>query len=444
MVMKKILYFFVYLWSLYLIPSDESINFELPAFEEESIRVDMSSSTTTWTKPLIIDANNHDFDNVDTVRLTENIIYKPNPNYVYPQIYTYYPAAIIIAKDNVTIDLAGFNMSLQQTTNANFMINNPIYAIAVYKGVKNVKIISSSPHNRKASISGFSGYAIYINGFNESYNNYDMYSLLVKNIIIDNLLITQNINGIYIANALQATITNTDIIYNYSPRVLYGINYQTVLNGLIDNCRINQNYSYTDVYGISLQDTICVDIKNCQTNINRSLKNGNAFGMSITATSPTTSYTNNIYNCISNRNLCSYVSDKMSAGYYIGNQSHHNQIKESTAYFSSHTQLFPGAIAPITPPEGNGILLDSTNFNYLSNNTVGFHDTYGIADRAAVSSSFFTSNMAILNVGGNYEIRVPTGSGSIRLPTYVLYSYDVTAFTGSDAQLQNLEVVIPS
>lgn len=398
--------------------------------------------SSIWAQPLIIDNNNPEFNNKSVFKFEDNILYKPSAQYTYPIAYNSYPAAIIIAKDNVTIDLAGFSLSLDPSSASNFLTNNPIYGISVVPGVKNVKIISSSSLEQKGSIFGFSGFAIYIYGMTQSYNTYDVYSNMVKNIVINNLLITQNINGIYILNSLEASISNTNIIYNYSPRPLFGIYYSNVLNGHITSCRINQNFTFSDVCGIALQDTINITVQNCETNANRSVKNGNATGILITGSSSSSSSANELLNCHATRNLCAYLTGKKSIGFSINNGSFHNVIENCRAALCSHSPSYAGTPAPTIPPQGIGFQLNGANSNQVFNNQAAYNDTYGFADSLLPSTSFWTKNMAILNILANYHVTLPSGSGTEPLPTLVLYLNDLDGFTGAGPQLVNIEVKV--
>ncbi len=38
----------------------------------------------TWLKPIIIDKNNHDYDDLSTIKLEGNVVYKPGLKYPYP------------------------------------------------------------------------------------------------------------------------------------------------------------------------------------------------------------------------------------------------------------------------------------------------------------------------------------------------------------------------
>ncbi len=402
--------------------------------------------TITLTKPIIIDSNNPDFDGVSKFTFPCNIIYKPDPNYSNPFIYNNYTGAFIVNKDNITIDFNGYNLSFQAPATSNFMINNPTYGIAIYQGVKNLRIISSSPNGsnqitHKGSITNFTGYAIFGSGSTQSYNSYDVYSLRIKNLFIDNLLITQNKNGIYLENALNPSITNTNIIYNYSPQILYGIYFDNILGGLIDTCDIQQNWSYIDIYGMFLQDTTNLIVQNCQTGANRSLRNGNATGILLTASTASASSSDNlISNCTANRNLCANVEGKSSIGFFVNNLSRHNTIENCTSLNSGHTDT-AGVIPPIVPVDAVGFKFDSSNLNTINNNTSGFHLGYGFHDTAGLSTSFYTSNTAMY-CGINYQVNVPDKITGVPVPLAVtdLYSNDTSAATGSGPIYANYSV----
>lgn len=406
------------------------------------------NKSITITKPIIIDSNNREFDGVNTFTFPCNIIYKPDPNYSTPFMYNNYTGAFIINKDNITIDFNGYNLSFDAPGTSNFMINNPTYGISIYQGVKNLRIISSSPNGanhltHKGSITNFTGYAIFGSGSAQSYNSYDVYSLRIKNLYIDNLLITQNKNGIYLENALNPTITNTNITYNYSPQIVYGIYFDNILDGLIDSCNMNQNWSYIDVYGMFLQDTTNLMVQNCQAGSNRSLKNGNATGILLTAgTASTGSFDNIINNCTANRNLCANVSGRSSTGFHVNNLSRHNKLRECTSFHSGYTDT-PGITPQTTSPESIGFKFDSSNLNIISSCISGYQNTYGFLDTAGLSTSLYLKNTAIY-CGTNYEVRVPNRTTGQAEPLAVvrLYCNDTLESTGGGPDLVNYEMLL--
>lgn len=418
-----------------ILPDDDIENF---------IRAESSDNKneSVWTEPLIIDKNNNKFDNTSVIKLKENVIYKPSQKYIYPSAYYDYPAAIIIAKDNTTVDLAGFNLSLDPSSRPNFMINQPIYGIAIVPGIKNIKIISTSTTNQKGSISGFSGFAIYIYGVNQSLYSFDPYLNMIKNIIIDNLLITHNDNGIHAINTLDLTITNTNIIYNFSLRTLYGIYCLNVLNGLIDTCKINQNFSHFNIYGIYLEDTIDFTVQNNQINTNRSIKSGNAVGINLTSSSSaTSSYANHLLHCKSDHNLCSFVTGKKSIGFNIENQSNHNIIENCSSIKNSHSPIYSGSQTPSISPQGIGFqFAETSNSNKVHNNQSGYHDAYGFYDKSSNSTSFYTNNIAMFNQTANYSVTIQNESNTEPLSTIILYQDDLSSFNYTTPTLSNIEI----
>jgi len=410
----------------------------------DTTRADTQNTNPIWTQPLIIDKDNHQFDGTNIMKFQENIVYKPSKGYTYPSTYHDYPAAIIIAKDNITIDLSGFTLSLDPSVRPNFMINNPTYGISIAPGIKNVKIISTSTTsitNQKGCITGFAGFAIYIYGVSQSFYSFDAYSNMVKSVIIDNLLITQNSNGIYATNALDITITNTNIIYNFSSRILYGIYFINVIDGVINSCKTNQNFSHSDVYGIYLEDTTGTTVENSQMNSNRSIKSGNSTGINLTSSTATSSYANQIVNCKANQNLCSFVTGKKSIGFNIENQSSHNIIKNCSSFKNSHSPIYSGSQTPSVSPEGIGFqLASSSDSNEIHDNQSNYHDSYGFYDASSSSTSFYTSNTAAFNPTENYSVTIPTQSGTKALPTIILYPDNISALDTSTPSFENVEI----
>lgn len=402
---------------------------------EKIIRADLST-TTIWTEPQIINDKNP----IDIIRFTNNVVYHPGKMYFYPSYYQSYAAAIIIDRDNVTIDLAGFNLSLDGRSASSFLTNNPTFGIAITAGTKNVRIISSGSTNCKGSISGFTGYAIYALGSTQIMNSYDIYQNYIQNIQINNLLLTSNASGIYLSDVLQATISNTDAVYNFSSRPSYGIYCTNVLQSSIQNSNFNQNWSWATIIGMYLEDTINCSITKCQASYNRSLKHGDAIGMQLTGTSPSSSLVNTISECIANSNLSSYTSGAQSIGYYINRGSHTNIISNSQTFYNSHGPSF-GSIPPLITPKGYGIKLEQSNNNQIIKNQSGYHSHYGFLDISLLSSSFFTSNVSIFNATANYVIDIANGTGSEPLPVLTIYQNDLSVYNYTTPLYENLSIL---
>ncbi|MBP6870221.1 hypothetical protein KBC04_05035 [Candidatus Babeliales bacterium] len=393
--------------------------------EQETTRVENQTKTIkTWTEPLIINAKNY----ISRLTFTENISYNPGKYYNYPSYYQNYPAAIIIDADNVVIDLAGFNLSLNPSSAISFLVNNPTFGIAITAGTKNVKIISSSATNSKGSITDFTGYAIYMLGSTYTNNSYDIYQNYIKNIVIDNLSISYNTGGIYLSYGILAAVTNSEVVYNFSSRPVYGISFSNVFESCIKNSKIDENYSWSDIAGIYLEDTIDMTVDSCQISHQESIKKGDAIGIQITATSPLKSYMNTISKCIANTNLSSYTAGKESIGFSITGGSHTNIISECETFYNSHGPAF-NTLPPVVDPKGYGIKLGRTFNNQITKNKMGYHSDYGIFDIATISSSFYSNNIAMFNPAGNYSVTIPTGSGSEPLPVVLIYQNTLDTFT---------------
>jgi len=411
-----------------------------------------------WNAPLIIDHKNVFFNTQSTIKFEENIVYNPGQNYAYPDEYSDYPAAIIIAKDNITIDLNGFNLSFTPRSSAPLLLNKPTYGIAIVKGVKNIKIISSSAFDKPGSISGFSGFAIYGSG-NEISQNYSMFSGMIHNIVIENILMYSNLGGIYLENAVQILCNLISVSYSFGARDIEGIYLKNVFNGIITNCKINQNYSYRSITGIRLIDTISIVVIDSAIDNNSSLENGNAIGILIDATSNSTSHNNRISNCNLIANLCSFTTDKEAVGILLRNESYGNEIANCTISWHDHGPSFGGAPAPSVDPISYGIKINNSSNNDILKNHVGYNGNFGIYDSTtnptsyspitpstptSISTSLFTNNNCLFQ-STNYWITVPNlfpapESPGIALPTTILYPGDLTAYSGGGAILQNLDI----
>jgi len=110
---------------------------------------------------------------------------------------------------------------------------------------------------------------------------------MIKNIPINNLLLTQNALGISITHAARITIGYTHIIYNFNLQTFYGILLSNSIDGSINSCKINLNSSPNDIFGIYLSDTMGIFIQDTQANFNKSTLLGSSVGITITGTHAT-------------------------------------------------------------------------------------------------------------------------------------------------------------
>lgn len=403
----------------------------------------LTPKSVIWNSPLIIDNNNHFFDTQSTLVLQENIVFNPGANYTFPTDFVNYPAAIIINKSNITIDLNGFNLSLDAKSASNFLVNQPIHGISIMPGVQNVKIISSTQNIQTGSISNFSGYAVYANGFSTQFSAalatsvYNIHQYLIQNILIENLLMYGNLGGISMTNVLQAFINFVAVSYSTGNQDVFGINCNKVLNLAITNCKINQNYSNSNVIGISLVNTISTTVTNVLVDNNRSLYN-NSTGILISSTTGLLSRDNKIDNCNITGNICGFVAGNQSIGIHLTGGSFSNLIQSCNIASNAFGSAL---IPPLTNPFTYGIKIETSLENIIGNNDVAFHTTCGIIDTATLSTSLFTRNICTFNTL-NYSAQVIDGVtiGGIPLPTTIVYPGNMTAYTGGGPVWQNIDV----
>lgn len=402
----------------------------------------LTPKSVVWNSPLIINESNHFFDTQSVVKLQENVVFNPGSTYTFPTDYVNYPAAIIIGKSNITIDLNGFNLSLDPKSASNFAINRPIHGISIMPGVQNIKIISSTKEGQTGTISNFSGYGIYGNGFSTQFNaataqtTYNIHESLIQNIFIENLLIYGNLGGISLTNVLQTIINFVAVSYSSGNQDVYGIVFNKVFNGAIFNSKINQNYSNQNVYGIAFIDTIGTNITNSLVDNNRSIFQ-NVTGILIKSSSLSLSRNNKIERCSIIGNTCANITGMQVIGVNII-----GTVNNSIEHCTIATNFYgPSLNPPLIPADTYGIKLDGTFQNSITDNTVAYHGTCGIIDTATLSTSLFTRNIAVMNEI-NYSAQVPDGItvGGVPLPTTIVYPGNMTAYTGGGPVWQNIDV----
>jgi hypothetical protein len=391
-----------------------------------------------WDKPLHITTTDSQFDGVNIIRLQENIVYKPEAADV-AGAGPY--AAIIIEKDNMTIDLFGFSLILDDINTGNYDEDDcpngslsgvtTIHGIYIKPGVKNTRIISSLGQQVKGSIRDFNGYAIFAEGGNTITTD-------IEQLRIDNIAAANNFGGFSVSYAKEVIISNSETNSNCSINTVYGMSYANVTDLDVYDCKSNSNVSADDVFGIYLKDTVGAKIRNCHANHNESINTGSAYGFTITATSTSTTHSNSIKECIANENICAYADSQESIGFYLTGGSYNNIIENCTSL--SNTQ---GAVSgsPATVPKGYGIKIDNSNYNEIHSNKIGTQLTYGIYDSAAgTSTTLLTRNIAFYNPT-NYSISYKTSTGEVtELHTVILYPSDLSGINTATLQLQNFEI----
>jgi len=394
-----------------------------------------ASTGTNWEEPLIIDESSA-FKNIGTIRFKEDIIFKPSAN------STGVVAAIVVNKDNMTIDLYGYTLQFDSSEIGGLNTTQQIHGIYINPGVKNTKIVSSKSQDSVGAISRFTGYAIYASGNStETNNNYDFFTNKIKQISIENILIAGNLNGIYLRRVEEATIHNSKIINNISYNTLYGINILNSQDIKITDCKVNQNISHASLTGIYIKDSIGVSVSNTQASYNKSLMTGNVAGITITASSASSCHSNSIFNCQANSNLCAYVNDTQSIGFHLKNQTFNNVIEKCIADGNSYGDYPQNNQTPTTPPLGYGIKLENSNSNQITDNILKSNLSYGFYDNLTGSTSFYTKNKSLYHPVANYDVFYITGTDATQpLEVITIYPGDLSTVAENLSPYSNIEV----
>lgn len=395
-----------------------------------------------WDQPLYITSSDTQFDGVNIIRLQENIIYKP----AEADVSGSGPyGAIIIEKDNMVIDLFGFSLILDDSNIGNFDEDacpvcsgdlsdvKTVHGIYIKPGIKNTRIISSMGQHAKGSIRDFTGFAIYAQGASGAANN-------IEQLMIDNISVADNFSGISVEYAANVSVTNSDAISNCCLNAVYGMSFTNVTDLFVASCKSNSNASCDDVYGIFIKDTIGALVQNCEASYNESAEDGSAYGITITASSSTSTHSNKLENCTANENLCAYAHATQSIGIYLTGSSYNNIVQDCTSLSNTHGAIPDPDPNPTTPPKGYGIKLENSNFNELHGNKIGTHLTYGIYDSLTASTSIFTKNVSFYSPT-NYSVNFQSASGTTDpLNVVTLFPGDLSAMNTATSQLQNVEI----
>ncbi len=400
----------------------------------------------TWTQPLTIDGSSPVFDNVGIVRFKENIIFKPTDGS--------YSAAIIIDRNDVTIDLYGFNLELDSSEINGLLSNEVIHGIYIKPGVKNVKILSSASQDRQGSISRFTGYGIYAEGGSTpTMNDIQIYSNQIKDIEIHNITISECFNGIYLKQVAYGILDRINIVHNTSlVDTLYGLYCSSCSNLEIKHCKINENYSNYNIYGIYLENTLGCTIKHTETNFNKSVHNefvsqsphiGSVTGITLTGTSDINSHSNVIFNCQANDNTCGAVSGAEIIGFHLSDNTFNNVIEQSQAHYNHHNKNVDDLDSLDEFPTGYGFKIENSHHNQIVNNQAHSNLNYGFYDNSDASTSIYTGNKSFYNPI-NYDITFKTNSSETQpLSRLTIYPSDLSAALNTISPLVNIEMQAP-
>jgi hypothetical protein len=399
-----------------------------------------------WTQPLVIDGTSPMFDNVGIVRFKENIVFKPTDGS--------YSAAIIIDRNDVTIDLYGFNLELDSSEIDGLLSNHVIHGIFIKPGVKNIKILSSASQDRQGSISRFTGYGIYAEGgTNPTMNAIQIYNNQIKDLEFHNITISECFNGIYLKQVAYGILDRINIIHNTSLiNTLYGIYCLSCSNLEIKHCRVNENYSNYNVYGIYLKNTIGCTIKHTEANFNKSVHNefitqsphvGSISGMTIIGTSTINSHSNIIFNCQANDNICGTVSEAEIIGFHLAENTFNNVIEQSQASYNHHNKNTEDLTDLEILPIGYGFKIENSHHNQIISNQANSNLNYGFYDDADASTTIYTGNKSFYNPI-NYDVVFKTNVSETQpLSRITIYPSDLSAALNTISPLVNIEMQAP-
>lgn len=403
-----------------------------------------TDATTYWDHPLIINDDDSRFVNKNVVRLLENITYKPSADMVTNSPY---PAAIIIDRDNVTLDLFGFSLYLDDSLITGYdedalpiCIGEPdditrVYGIYITPGTKNVRIISSKNSNiLQGAVRDFTDYAVYVDGGST-------YEESIDQVLIEKIIISDNHGGIYMTNANDVIINNANINGTSGQEAIYGMNINTTKNLVINECRVTSQTGCGNIYGISLLDCISATIFNTICSFNTSLT-ADSYGFYIHASTQTSSYGITLDHCTANENIAAYAQSAQSAGILFADDTYNNTITNCTCLSNRWTaQGDADVVSPL--PTSFGIRMQNSLYNEISANNVGTNQDYGIFDGSTTlseqqaSTNIYTKNKSFFNPT-NYFIFFEN-AGIQALPTIILYPGDLSALNTAN-EIENIEI----
>jgi hypothetical protein len=326
-------------------------------------------------------------------KFSENIVFSTVAN------ITAESAAIVVGKDNVTIDLAG--QTLSTTITGNF-----VHGIFIKPGIKGTQIISSTQNvNNKGIIQDFKGYGIYIAGSSGA---------TVKNTSIDNISCAYNSKGLHAEYTNDISITNSNFIANTSPSVLvHGIYMANIKNAFLNNVKANaNNSSVANAFGIYLENATNSTIEHSFADLNFSAGAGpsSAYGIYITSTGSSTSSSNKIVSCTANENYFSGNGANQEAVGILLTSNGGTTTSNIIANCTTQRNVFTATGA--TNPAGYGIKTAGAVNNEIRGCTSSYNANVGIIDTATNSSTnTYHSNTCTKNGPGgltNYSVSFVT------------------------------------
>lgn len=374
----------------------------------------------------------------NTFKLSENIRLNSIAN------LTAESAAIVIGKDNVTIDMCGQTLYLDSSITATV-----IHGIYIKPGIKGTQIISSTQNvNYKGIVQDFTGYGINLIGTTGA-------STVVKHTNIDNVACSYNAQGIHAEFADNTSITNSGCIGNtHTTDSAYGIYMKDVNDTTINNVACNGNYSGKNAYGIYLENSVNATAENCTANANYSTATvagafGSSYGIHITSSGASTvsSSSNNLINCIANENYHTSntgVTDQESAGIILTKVTAASSTTEANNIENCTTRRNISKAGTAAIALGYGIKLNTSDKNEIKSCVSSYNTTTGIIDLLSQSTSFFTSNLCFHNASNyniNFKVQLGTGTGTSQIRTVKIYVGDHIALENALQGYANIEII---
>ncbi|MBT3455891.1 right-handed parallel beta-helix repeat-containing protein [bacterium] len=307
-------------------------------------------------------------------------------------------SAIKICSSNVILDLNGQHITFSSSACTD--PDSAMCGIIIEEGCHDITI-------KNATISGFPGYGIKVNGSSTSNLN----NITLENITVNNC--SSGIKASYTNNGtIKSCTTNNNS--NSCDFSAYGIHLENCTSTKIEECTSNQNSSEKKVYGIYVNNGEEIFIDKCTCKSNSAKKN--SYGINLKNTS-----TSHVLGCTIANNLS---TKKNSYGIKVSS-SEFCTLKENTI----HRNKTNGT------GESYGLYLNSSQRLTVEGNTVE-HNVFGFFDNETESSSLFIKNIAYCNEI-NYVVNYPLSD----LPIKSGKMYDYSALISDMVtKMDNIEI----
>ena len=280
-------------------------------------------------------------------------------------------AAIIIDRDNVTVDLNN------QILFCNSGVTSTVHGIQVKDGIKNIKI-------KDGTITGFTGDGISIEGTSSS---------TILNVTLENVTLSANRNGVVGTYVHNATLKDLNVHDSTSTNNTHGISFSNSQSVSIADSVSVRNITTTSgktSSGICLSACRASTVINCACNNNQG--NSDARGIYI-LDAPADGYSNEIISCECNNNVSSN-GDALGIHLETCDLVH---VKDCRMNYN--TALLAGK-------SSYGLRLESAS-SITSEGNTAIRNNFGFYDDEALGAhtNLFLQNTAYLNVDKSSNVR---------------------------------------